>query len=217
MRKATIVLTDRYDQTADPFARSNNVVVDSTRYMSPVTDGKHIEMVDISGDLSEAEAALDADDHVIEYDITGESGAGIAYIQRHSSGVIGELLSILYGHDLVLDWPIRHELSGQEYESRFSVVGTNSSLQRAAESLPARVTMELQQIGRLNPEQSGVMGVLTSRQRELLEFAVDEGYYEVPRRTTHRTLASKLGLSAGTVSDRLQRIERRLVTSYLER
>ncbi|MFC7008456.1 helix-turn-helix domain-containing protein [Halalkalicoccus salilacus] len=51
---------------------------------------------------------------------------------------------------------------------------------------------------------------------ELLELAVRAGYYEVPRETTHRDLASKLDLSAGTVSDRLQRIERRLITAYVD-
>lgn len=217
MRQATIRLTHRHDVAADPFAGTESVTVESIRYMSPISDGRHVELLELRGDLAEAAETLAADSRIRGYEVTGEDGIGIAYLQRQSSGVIGQLVSVFYGHDIVVDWPIEHRIRGETSESRFSVVGTAASLERAAADLPERVTLELQRIGTLDVEEANPSGPLTSRQQELLELAVREGYYEVPRRTTHRHLAAELDLSVGTVSERLQRIEQRLVASHLDR
>jgi predicted DNA binding protein len=48
---------------------------------------------------------------------------------------------------------------------------------------------------------------LTERQREMLDTAVRLGYYETPRRTTHRGIAAELDLSVGTVTEHFQRVE----------
>lgn len=59
--------------------------------------------------------------------------------------------------------------------------------------------------------------LLIDTQTALLDLAIREGYYEVPRETTHRDLADSLGVTPGTVSDRLQRIERRVMAAYAMR
>lgn len=55
---------------------------------------------------------------------------------------------------------------------------------------------------------------MTDTQAALLDLAIEEGYYEVPRETSQRALAERLGVTPGTVADRLQRIERRVMTAY---
>ncbi|MFC7008455.1 hypothetical protein [Halalkalicoccus salilacus] len=70
--------------------------------------------------------------------MTGTGGSGVAYLQCRSIGLIGELLAILYAHDIVLDWPIDHrELDGRR-GSRVTVIGTRSGIQRAVAELPGR-------------------------------------------------------------------------------
>ncbi|RQG93467.1 transcriptional regulator [Natrarchaeobius chitinivorans] len=54
---------------------------------------------------------------------------------------------------------------------------------------------------------------LTSRQRETLLSAVENGYYELPRETTTDALAAELGISRRTAEDHLRRAERKLITS----
>lgn len=219
MRYATISLTGNDAQIApllDRFARSDDVTLESTRHMGPINDGQYVGLVDLQGDLSAAERLLTASKDVVRYDVTGTNGSGVAYLQCRSIGLIGDLLAILYAHDIVLDWPIDHrELDGTQ-GSRVTVIGTRSGIQQAVAELPGEVTFELEKTGTYNPDTGHFSGLLTDSQMELLELAVQEGYYEVPRETTHRDLASKLSLSAGTVSDRLQRIERRLITAYVD-
>lgn len=219
MRYATIILTGDDAQIApllDRFARSDDVTLESTRHMGPINDGQYVGLVDLQGDLAAAEGLLAASEDVVRYDVTGTDGSGVAYLQCRSIGLIGDLLAILYAHDIVLDWPIDHrELDGTQ-GSRVTVIGTRSGIQRAVAELPGAVTFELEKTGPYDPDTGRFSGLLTDKQVGLLELAVQEGYYEVPRETTHQDLASKLDLAAGTVSDRLQRIERRLITAYVD-
>ncbi len=50
---------------------------------------------------------------------------------------------------------------------------------------------------------------LTSRQRSIVEIALEEGYFDYPRRITLRKLAKKVGVSASTVSEVLRRAKRK--------
>jgi predicted DNA binding protein len=58
-------------------------------------------------------------------------------------------------------------------------------------------------------------GVLTDRQREVLEAAVREGYLEVPRSATLAALAAELGVDPSTASGVLRRGQARLARWYL--
>src|SRR6266571_2042502 len=55
---------------------------------------------------------------------------------------------------------------------------------------------------------------LTSHQRSIVEVALEEGYFDYPRKVTLRALAKKVGVSASTVSEVLRRAEKKILSSY---
>lgn len=57
--------------------------------------------------------------------------------------------------------------------------------------------------------------LLTDRQRDLLETAIQEGYYTVPRECTLSELAAETGIDKSTASGIVRRAESRLVTWFL--
>jgi predicted DNA binding protein len=57
--------------------------------------------------------------------------------------------------------------------------------------------------------------LLTDRQRELLEIAVRQGYFEVPRDCTLAELAEEVGIDKSTASEVLRRGEARLLKWFL--
>lgn len=59
-------------------------------------------------------------------------------------------------------------------------------------------------------------GVLTDRQRAILELAVDRGYYETPARCTLADLAGEVGVAKSTVSETLSRAEGHVVAWFLD-
>ena len=212
LRSATVSLTG---MAADPvvarFDRSETVSIESTRYLGPVDDGRYVGLSDLRGDLDVARELLAASDRVERYDVAGTGEHGIVYAHYRSAGLIGDLLSILYRNDIVVDWPIDHRPT-DEPRTQLTVVGTAIGIRRAVAALPDRVSLSVERVGQFDP--AGDDALLTERQAALLDLAVREGYYEVPRGTTHRALAERLDLAPGTVSDRLQRVERRVMTAY---
>ena len=58
-------------------------------------------------------------------------------------------------------------------------------------------------------------GLLTDRQRELLEAAVEAGYYATPREVTLTELADRLDVAQSTLSETLHRAESAVVRRYV--
>ena len=65
------------------------------------------------------------------------------------------------------------------------------------------------------PRDPGVDLDLTETQRTTLLFALERGYFEVPRRTNVVELADELGISDSAVSQRLRRATERLLSAVL--
>lgn len=220
MRYATIVLTWGADVHVHPvddlFAETDAVTVEAIRYVSPVYEGRYVEFVELRGDLEGARDLLADSPETVEYDIAGEDDHGVLYLQCLTAGLVDGLLTILREHEIVLDWPMRYIDTGGERGLQLTVLGTSEAIRRAAGDVPDGISLRLERMGEYEPDMGKLSSILTERQETLFDLAVREGYYEVPRETTHRELADELGLTTGTVSERLQRIEAKLVGAYVD-
>lgn len=56
--------------------------------------------------------------------------------------------------------------------------------------------------------------LLTDRQRELLDAAVEAGYYDTPRRCSLTQLAEEVGVAKSTASETLHRVEEKIIKQY---
>ena len=56
----------------------------------------------------------------------------------------------------------------------------------------------------------------TLQQHRVVRLAHESGWYEVPKRTSIRDLADKLGLSKSTVAEQLVKAEGEIVASFLD-
>ncbi|MGA9401711.1 helix-turn-helix domain-containing protein, partial [Haladaptatus sp.] len=59
--------------------------------------------------------------------------------------------------------------------------------------------------------------LITARQQQFIEKAVDRGYYETPRRCTLTELAAEMDVHKTTAGDILHRAERRIITEFVAR
>jgi predicted DNA binding protein len=65
------------------------------------------------------------------------------------------------------------------------------------------------------PSSPGVAGPdLTARQSAVLRAAVEDGYYEFPRRTTTTALAERFGLARSTLEEHLRRAEGKVAEAF---
>lgn len=61
------------------------------------------------------------------------------------------------------------------------------------------------------------LDILTDKQREALTLALEEGYYERPRKSDLGDLADGLAISKSAVSQRLRTAETKLIKSAFQR
>ena len=56
--------------------------------------------------------------------------------------------------------------------------------------------------------------LLAAGQRDLLEAALEAGYYDTPRECTLTELAEEVGMAKSTVSETLHRVEEEIIKSF---
>ncbi len=64
---------------------------------------------------------------------------------------------------------------------------------------------------------SGIQQLLTPRQVQIFQLAMESGYWDVPRRISLTELAQKLGLSKSSLSEVIAHIEKKLIYEMSER
>jgi DNA-binding CsgD family transcriptional regulator len=214
MRYATVVISpsDEGLHPADK-ALTDEPSVDR-RAISQITlleDGTAVMLYRLHGDLTRAGAVLEACPEVIDADVT-DGSEGLAYLHVEANDTVESLLRILLENEIVIDPPIDCLPDGSV---RVTLVGRSDAIRRAVDSVPGHLTMTLESLGDYQPESSQLVARLTERQREILEAAVELGYYEVPRRTTHDEIATEVGLSAGTVGEHLRKVEGKVLSTLV--
>lgn len=119
-----------------------------------------------------------------------------------------ELYEFVKSSALTIEFPV--VVTDGWYE--FDLTGTRSEFDRFQTTLEETPgSYELLSLVRTTETE----GLLTARQREVLETAVRAGYFEVPRECTLREVAAELEVDKSTVSGVLRRGQSRIVKWFL--
>lgn len=110
---------------------------------------------------------------------------------------------------LVFELPVVY----REGSVQATLLGESSALQSVIDAFPDAVTVDVEEVG----EFAGTTprDALSDRQREAVEAGLELGYYDVPRRATHRDVAERLGCAPSTASEHLQKAEAKLVRAAM--
>jgi predicted DNA binding protein len=109
--------------------------------------------------------------------------------------------------------PIEMPVEITDGTATVDVSGAHDRLSELGEQFAAMgIDFEIEHIQqRLQPTQ-----LLTERQRDLLDAAVSEGYYDTPRECTLTELAEEVGLAKSTCSETLHRAEEVVMKKFVE-
>jgi hypothetical protein len=214
MRYATIVITPGEEglHPADRALSTDPAVARETIHnINLLNDGTCVTLYELSGDLDRADELLSTHSAVIAADVSGESD-GIAYIHFEPNFTVEALLTIVQMYEFVLDTPIDCTDRGG---IRVRIVGDDATLQAAIATIPDPLTVTLETNSEYHAAIDDLFATLTARQQEVLTTAVEEGYYQVPRQTTHERLADRLDLTPSTIGEHLRRIEARVLSEVV--
>jgi hypothetical protein len=178
-------------------------------------DGTMVLLGRIRGDIDRARSLTEAAVDVLGFSITDEDDEGaVVFVHARPPPPVTRFLELPREHEVFFDFPIEGIHDGR---LRVQIIGeTNEVLQSALADVPSELDVIIERIGP-HPKRSGaIAAALTDRQREVLDAALDLGYYEMPRQATHDDIAEEMGLTTPTVTEHLQKVEARVFGSLFE-
>lgn len=117
------------------------------------------------------------------------------------------ILNALIKTEMLINYPIKIKKGNIHIEAiteRLKVDKFLSELERH------KIFYSIVSIGYYRPS-----ALLTERQEEILRYAYDKGYFEVPRKISLTKLSIELKISPSALSEMLRRINRRLTKDFL--
>lgn len=201
-----------------PVDRALDAVVGVTRdsllHVAAFGDGTGVLLYRLSGDDRRARSFAEASDEVLDFDLVDVGDETFhSYLHVAPGEPAGTLMSLCYDHALILETPIRFTDHG---EVVITVVGRDDMLREALRATPATVEVTVDQVGEYHPEERDVLSLLTDRQHEVFQTAVELGYYEIPRDVNQLELAEVLDCAPSTVDEHLRKAESKMLSSIVE-
>lgn len=187
------------------------ITCERIHHINLLDDGTIVGLYQLRGERERVMAELDENPHVLSYDIVGADDV-LLYLHEEATDLARSLLSVLDEFEIILDTPQQFITDGS---LRVTLLGTGASLRQAITVISDEVEVQLEETGEYRPGVRDTASMLTDRQHQILRIAVEEGYYETPRRATYRDIATEVGLSHATVAEHIQKIEATIVSQVV--
>ncbi|MFB6207172.1 MAG: helix-turn-helix domain-containing protein [Haloglomus sp.] len=195
-------------------AAASGVTRKLLHHLDTYADGAGALLYRLRGDPEAAVAAIQGDG-LRDHDVTepDEGDRFYCYVHLAASDAETPLLDLPCEHALIVETPIQFRDDGS---LRVRIVGQHATLRDALTAVPDGVRVTVEEVGHYSPGRDDVRSLLTDRQREIFEAAVERGYYRIPRDITQTELASELDLAPSTVDEHLRKAESTMLSAILE-
>lgn len=213
MRHVTITMrpTSGYFHPVDrQLADAPDVTREAIHHFELLDDGTLALLASVRGNMKRYRDILAASPEVIEFAVAG-THEGVGYSQVEPNELNLHLIEQQRSSEFIVQMPVEYTSDGGQ---RITMIGTADSLVDASADSPQGVDVEIEEIGEYHPTMNHLFARLTARQREVLEKAIEAGYYENPRRTTHEEIAEPLDITPGSVGQHLRNIEATVFGQY---
>lgn len=188
-------------------AETTEVTREALVHVNALGNGTGVMLYRLRGDPAALEAQLDGHHNLLSCARVNVEGETFHFYVHVTSGQpAGKLMAVAQKYALMIVTPLTFTDGG----IRITVVGTHEMLRQALEEFPDEIRVSIEQVGEYSPDDQNVLSLLTDRQLEVFETAVEKGYYTIPRRATHEDIADELGCAPSTVDEHLRKAESRV-------
>lgn len=141
----------------------------------------------VVGDADALERAMQEIPEVVGYDIERiDERSCYVYVRDTTTDPLQEMFGPLSSGGLVVVPPIEYERDGTV---ALSIFGPDDELQEAIQRISVPIDVTIEAVGGLDGATAAVDACLTGRQREVVETAVELGYYDVPKTASQEDVA----------------------------
>jgi predicted DNA binding protein len=192
----------------------DGVTRDALLHIDAFGDGTGVLLYRLEGGRAAVLDAIGEHEALISYDVLDVDAENTfhLYCHVHPGEPAGTLMGLCYKYALIIDTPIGFTDRGGIL---VTVVGTHDMLREALKAIPEEINVSIQQVGKYTPGTRDMLSMLTDRQREVFETAVDMGYYDIPREVNQGDLAEVLGCAPSTVDEHLRKAESKMLSALL--
>jgi len=214
MRYVTVVMRPEegyYNPVNRKVTEDPGITPVAIHHVEMLDDGTVLQQTEVRGDLDRLRTILREDEQILDQAVFGDR-EGYAYSRYEPTELIEHLIESGRENELMVQWPVEYTDEGHQ---RITMVGHEAAFANVDTEGPEGVEMEVVEVGEFDPGQGRLYGLLTDRQREVLEAAVELGYYDDPRRATQADVADAVGIATGTVGEHLRKIEATLLSAIV--
>lgn len=168
----------------------------------------------VVGDADALESAMQAIPEVVGYDIERlDERSCYVYVRDATTESLRAMFGPITSGGLIVVPPIEYASDGSVV---ISIFGPDDEIQQAIEEISVPVEVTIEAVGGLAGTTAAIEAQLTDRQREVVETAVELGYYDVPRTAGQENIAEELNRAPSTIAEHLRKAESQILRSHFD-
>lgn len=217
MRYLTVRLTPSDEGVFHPLGselrEEPSIRREAIHHAEHLDDGTVVLLAEASGNRNRYEELMAASSYVDDFLVAGDE-QWMSVSRFEPTNAIRRALEYQRDAGVIVNMPIQFTSDGS---MRVTYLGSDAGFQRLFEAandmedVPLR--FEVVETGDYEPEKTSLVSSLTTRQRKVIETAVDTGYYRSPREASLEEVADAVGIAPSTASEHLRKIESRVFSA----
>mgnify|MGYP000415733045 CR=1 FL=1 len=217
MRYLTVLVKPDGDSAFHPLGEELSAEPSINRraihHVELLADDTVLLFAEASGSQDRYNQIMEQSPYVISYLTAGE-GRWMAVSQFEPTEEVRRGLELQRDSFLIIDTPIR--FTSEDY-LKITYLGTDEIFKKLYERAGEveYMTIDILETGDYETNQSAFSRMITSRQEEVLETAVDLGYYSEPRQASLEDISEVVGIAPGTVGEHLRKVEERVFSELV--
>lgn len=180
----------------------------SIQQINLLEDGSVVMLYELAGDREHITHVVDEHFEALAHSTSRMGENTLVWAHVEPSSLVERLLRIPQEYNIVLQMPLPFTMAGGV---QCVFVGDEEALRAATNAIPDEVRVDVRRMGDYNPGIERFSSELTERQAEILDVAIELGYYDNPRQATYDDIAAAAGCSRTTVGEHLRKIEAKVM------
>ena len=197
----------------DKLTEAANIDRRAIHHVELLVDETVLLLAEASGSQEQYEQIMAESPHVIDYLVAGDD-RWMAVSQFEPTDEVQRALTLQQESFLVVDTPIRFT---SEDHLKITYLGTEDTFRKLfdyADELDS-MAVDILNMGEYEANESSLSRMITARQEEVLQAAVELGYYTEPRQASLEEIGDTVGISPGTVGEHLRKVEERVFSEIV--